>query len=423
MKWIIFLIPIFLFSAEFNLGGYLSLETRMKKEDYVFSFNESRLDLYFKGTNENFHFFTEFWVREVGLKGFKFIQDLQDFNNFSLFLELKESYINLSNFPLDFVDLRIGKQRTAWGTAYVFNPTDNLDPFDLEDIWDFERRISSFSLRMNLFIKDFTIQSVYIPFFTPSRLPEESILNKLYPSSNLVSSEEKIILLPKRNKENSIFGLRLKRNILGTDLSLSYTYGRNFLPFPRLAKVFPTDSGIHLRTELVYPRQQIIGFDFATSFNKFGIWGEFGYFIPESLTMRIDRTLLGFGYYDSLILDKNYYKFVMGMDYRQNDNLYFLIQYVYGFPYDAGENINDFLLFHSSIKFFDNRIELKMNYAFELCNIEDKEFSHLLSPELGIYPISNLQIKAGLRYIYGDYGNFGKMKDDENIYLVFKYNY
>lgn len=422
MKRFIFIIPVFLIAAEFQFGGYLNLDTRMNFKDYYFNFNESRLDFYLKAKNDNFNFFTEFWVRENGLNKTNTFEDLTSPEKYAFSIEMKEAYINLSNFPFDFIDLRVGKQRTAWGTAYVFNPTDNLDPLDLEDIWDFERRLPSFSLKMNLFVKDFSLQGVYIPFFSSARLPEERFLNILYPVDSMVSSVVNTIIFPPRTKENSIYGLRLKKNFAGTDFSLSYVYGRYNLPFPSNITIVPVMSGIQVNTELSFPKQQIIGFDFATSFDKFGLWGEIGYFIPESLNCVIDRSLIGLGVSDSLVLDKNYYKYVLGLDYRQND-IYVLLQYVYGFPYDAGENINDFLLLHSSFKFFDSKIELNLNYAFEIYNFEDKEFSHLLSPEISFYPLSNLQIKTGLKYIFDDYGNFGKLKDERNIYVIFKYNY
>ncbi len=422
MKRFIFIIPLFLIASEFQFGGYLNLDSRMNLKDHYFNFNESRLDFNLKASNDNFNFFTEFWVRENGIKNIYKLEELSSEDMFNISLEMKEGYISLSNFPFDFIDLRIGKQRTAWGTAYVFNPTDNMDPLDLEDIWDFESRISSFSLKMNIFVKDFSLQGIYIPFFTPSRLPEERLLNIFYPVNPMVSSVENTIILPSRTKENSIYGIRVKKNILGTDLSVSYVYGRNTLPFPDKITIIPTTSGINVNTELVYPKQQIFGFDFATSFDRFGFWGEIGYFIPESLNCLIDRSLIGLGTSDSLILDKNYYKYVLGADYRYND-IYVLLQYVYGFPYDAGENINDFLLLHSSFKLLESKIELNFNYALEFYNIDDKEFSHLLSPEISFYPLSNIQIKAGLKYIFGDYGNFGKLKDERNVYVIFKYNY
>jgi len=41
------------------------------------------------------------------------------------------------------LDIRIGRQRIAWGTADKLNPTDNLNPDDLEDIFDFGKHLDS----------------------------------------------------------------------------------------------------------------------------------------------------------------------------------------------------------------------------------------------------------------------------------------
>lgn len=422
MKRFFILIPALLFGAEFQFGGYLNIDTRILLKDYDFNFNETRLDFFFKGKNNNFHFYTEFWLKEA-LKDVNTMDDLVNIDKNSITIELKESYLNLSNFPFDFVDLRVGKQRTAWGTAYIFNPTDNIDPLDLEDIWDFERKLSSLSLKMTLFLYDFSFQTIYKPFFSPSRLPNERLFYVFYPIDSMVSSVKNLIEIPERSNVNSIYGLRIKRNVKGTDLSLSYVYGRYNLPFPESITVVSTTSGIKLNNKLVYPKLKTLGLDFATSIDKFGLWGEFAYFIPESLNCVIDKRLVGLGVSDSLILHKNYYKYVLGIDYRRDENLYLLLQYVYGFPYDSGENINDFILLHSSLKFLDSKIELNLNYAFEIYDFKNKKFSHLLSPEISFYPLSNIMIKTGMKYIMNDYGNLGKLKDEGNFYIVFKYNY
>jgi hypothetical protein len=48
-----------------------------------------------------------------------------------------EAYLDIYGLGIDGLDVRIGKQRIAWGTADKMNPTDNLNPYDLANIFDF----------------------------------------------------------------------------------------------------------------------------------------------------------------------------------------------------------------------------------------------------------------------------------------------
>uniref|UniRef100_A0A7C4Y4Y2 DUF1302 family protein n=1 Tax=candidate division WOR-3 bacterium TaxID=2052148 RepID=A0A7C4Y4Y2_UNCW3 len=418
MKRSFILLPIILFASEFEIGGYLNLDTRLLYKDYLFNFNETKFDFYLKGSNEDFNFYNEIWIKEIGIKDFSNLYELSQKEKFSFIPEFVESYITLGGFPFDFMDITLGKQRTSWGTAYIFNPTDNIDPIDLEDIWDFGRRIASFSFKLKMFLGGTSIQTVFLPFFTPGRLPEEKILNVLYPELSQIQDKELVLKIPERNIKNSIFGLKLKRNILKTDISLSYVYGRSSLPFPDTIRILFPD--IKMIANFVYPEMNIIGIDFATSIDRFGLWGEFGYFIPESLVL---TTIRGVVKSDSTILSSPYYKYVLGADFRQDDRFYILLQYIYGFPDDAGDVMNDFFLLHSSFNFFDHRLELNLNYAFENYDFNDKEFSHLLAPEISYSPLSNIKITAGTKYIIGDYGKFGRLKDESIIYMIFKYNY
>jgi hypothetical protein len=51
------------------------------------------------------------------------------------------------------LELTVGRQRIAWRTADRLNPTDNINAYDLEDIWDFGRHHGSelFYPRINVF--------------------------------------------------------------------------------------------------------------------------------------------------------------------------------------------------------------------------------------------------------------------------------
>ncbi|MCK7509029.1 MAG: hypothetical protein MZV70_36675 [Desulfobacterales bacterium] len=66
-------------------------------------------------------------------------------------LEIRELYIQLYGFLFDNLDVTSGRQRIVWGTADKLNPTDNLNPLDLEDILDFGRRRGSDAINLNYY--------------------------------------------------------------------------------------------------------------------------------------------------------------------------------------------------------------------------------------------------------------------------------
>jgi len=58
-------------------------------------------------------------------------------------LQLREAYLDLNGLLHSSIDIRIGRQRIAWGSADRLNPSDNLNPQEFEDFWDFGRHTPS----------------------------------------------------------------------------------------------------------------------------------------------------------------------------------------------------------------------------------------------------------------------------------------
>ncbi|MEO0206913.1 MAG: hypothetical protein ABIL22_09610, partial [candidate division WOR-3 bacterium] len=133
-------------------SGYFSTDHRILiKEDCPLSFEEYRLNLNpQQNLNDNIKFYGEVWLRSFGLPKIESLDDLFSKNKITPFeIDIREAYIDILKFPLENIDLRIGRQRIAWGTADKINPTDNLNPLDLEDIWDFGRHLGSNGIKID----------------------------------------------------------------------------------------------------------------------------------------------------------------------------------------------------------------------------------------------------------------------------------
>ena len=125
-----------------KLSGELLTDQRfLLKSPYDWAWNENRLSLKLdKKITDNSKFYSEVWLRNMGLPNISKSSDLYNKGIVDPYnLEIREAYVQLNGFLTKNLDLSIGRQRIVWGTADKLNPTDNLNPLDLEDILDFGR--------------------------------------------------------------------------------------------------------------------------------------------------------------------------------------------------------------------------------------------------------------------------------------------
>jgi hypothetical protein len=359
-------------------GELLSDERLLLKDKNNWVWNENRLTLKFdKKITDNSKFYSEVWLRNIGLPNLTTSSDLYnkgiiDPNN----LEIREAYIQLYGFLTKNLDLTIGRQRIAWGKADKLNPTDNLNPLDLEDILDFGRHRGSDAVNLNYYLNNnFSFQGIFIPFFQPANMPVGIFANALNPTMELpqgmvLKGYSDVLLMPKYNLgESAIVGGKFKGIIKGVDFSLSYVWGRDGLPFDTRNTFIPVDTlgGITINSQLSFARTHIIGADMATSIAGVGFWAEAALFIPEKdIIMTNDLSAL----YplspvpvtmDTKLLDKTkpYIKYVVGGDYNFSDGSYINFQCLHGFIHERGnDNLNDYFFLRYEKKFFNEKLKI-----------------------------------------------------------------
>jgi len=421
-------------------NGYLQTDNRLQlKGDNDFSWNEYRLDLKTEvKPAEKTHFYSEIWLRSFGFPTVQNSADLFDRNKVSpLNLDFREAYVDLYGFLFNNLDIRIGRQRIAWGTADKLNPTDNLNPDDLEDIWDFGRHLGSDGLKASYYLKDYTFSLIYIPIFTPAVLPCGDWASALFPSMELpagltLRNLTDTIIMPENNlKETSIIGVKTSKNFFGYDFSLSYVYGRDDLPLTKKITFTPasTPGEVNIASELVYPKMKILGMDMAGAIGDVGVWGEAAVFYPEKIEMTTDLSALGMGTQQSIILDdKPYVKYVFGADYTFKNGIYINGQYLHGFIHERGDdNLENYFMFGLEKKFFNDKLKITpIGGGIEIKDFKDIEnnYAYILSPEITYYPVDNAEITLGARFIDGkNTTTFGKLKDNDEMYFKVKYSF
>jgi len=425
--------------AGITWNGYLQTDNRVHLlGENDFSWHEYRLNLRAElAPFDKTHFYSEIWVRALGFPEVQNSADLGDKNILRpLNLDLREAYIDIYGFVLSNLDIRLGRQRIAWGTGDKINPTDNLNPYDLEDIWDFGRHLGSDGMLASLYLGDYTVTTAILPLFTPAVLPTgdwASIMSQPVdlPGLTVQNVTDSIIMPENSFRETFKGGLKVKKQFFGYDMSLSYVYGLDDLPTASKVVIVPTENigEVDIFTELFYPKMHIAGFDITGAIDEVGIWGEAAMFIPEEVILLTDMSALGMGIQESIAIEnKPYVKFLIGTDYTFRNGIYVNVQYLHGFVHERGsENLEDYLLFGSEWILLNNKIKIMPVAGAitvkDFSNIRDN-FAVVYAPEISYRPNDNAELSVGMRLIEGsDNTTFGQLKDNDEIYFKVKYSF
>lgn len=423
-----------------EISGALNSDLRLFVKSGTIYWNQNRLNLKFEKRAENTAMFSELEVRTFGFPQLSTSLDLTDFgqNKITLLtLQLKEAYIDLYGFLFPNIDLRIGKQRIAWGVADRFNPTDNINPDDLEDIFDFGKHIATTSLSSKIYFGDYTFSFIFQPVFTTAKMPYPEWASAFsepmtLPAPLILVGYTDNIVLPenKLNKTSSI-AVKVAKTFFDFDFSLSYFKGRDDFPLVNYVKLSPADTAtptlVKADISMIYPEIQVIGFDMAGQIGLIGVWAENALFLPEKVALTQDLTGLGLGKTGaSALSDAPYLKFVLGSDYTFNNGVYVNLQYIHGFINERGrDNLEDYIMFGLEKNYFGGKLNIKpLTIAAEVKNFADLKNNYALiySPMLVYKPYDNIEINLGGMLLGGkETTSFGRMRDKDTVLVNFKY--
>lgn len=424
-----------------RIGGQVKTDDRVSAETTPqLNHQEYRLDLTTAARpTDKARFFADAWVRSSGvLSNVTSSADLFNMGSVSpLNLVLREAYFEINGFVFDNIDLKIGRQRIAWGTADRLNPTDNVNPYDLEDIWDFGRHLGSDGVQLSVYAGDIQFTGIVIPVFTPAVLPTGDWATALMPASMqlppglTVAATTADVSLPAVSIADSITaGIKVKGSILGYDVSLSYLYARDSLPLVDKVVVTPVSaSSVKVSTNLLYPREHIFGADMAGSLLSVGVWAEAAVFLPEKVMRTEDTTALLGSVRESVALDSTpYVKFVVGGDYTFPGNVYLDVQYVHGFFQERGwNNLEDYFVFGLDWKLFDDKLKISpLGVVLEIKDWGDlpNNYAILAAPSITLLPIDNAELIVGVHLIHGtSTTTFGQLNNNNEVFLQAQYSF
>ncbi|MEM7159832.1 MAG: hypothetical protein AAF799_43735 [Myxococcota bacterium] len=412
-------------------------------ERHGFGRNENRLEFYFSYTpNEHLQIVGDVEPVFMGVAQTQELDDLATRQMLTPFhIESDAAYVAL-NDVLPNLDIKIGRQTLVWGSADKFNPTNNINPDDLED-----RPLFTEPIANQMLVVDYAplgdrlwFQGVYVPIFYPALLPPSAaaalkdpqaqvpfarqedvnqlgeLQDFLNVNTSLIPTVTTSVKVPRARFSNGQSAVKLGTTLGGVDMSISYYNGRHDIPLPVLAEAgtkerpegeleLPEDSPECCYTShvtLVYPRMQVIGADFATQLpflGDMGLWGEGGLFVPQANSIRIGFPILfdvtpddGINNRVSSISGPTirstpYVKATAGLDYSFGEHVYVQGQYLRGFIDEYGaDHIGNYIVGGTDLIFFGRHLIFRMFGVVDLPTGRGDEGSYVLFPELIVVP-------------------------------------
>ena len=411
-------------------------------EERGFGRNENRLEFYFSYTpNEHLQIVGDIEPVFYGVAQAQELDDLATQQMLTPFhLESDAAYIAL-NDVLPNLDIKIGRQTLVWGTADKFNPTNNINPDDLED-----RPLFTEPIGNQMIVVDYApladklwFQGVYVPIFYPALLPpsaaaalkdpqapvpfaNQSDLDQIGAlqelldiSPMLVPQVTTTVKVPRPRFTNGQSAIKLGTSLGGVDMSVSYFNGRHDIPTPVYVESGTKDPREGTEAEccytshvtLIYPRMQVIGADFATQLpflGNMGLWGEGGLFFPQPQELRmefpiaVDVTPSGRpnddgvtnpvrGMVGPTIRKTPFIKATAGVDYSFGEHVYVQGQYLRGFIDEFGaDHIGNYVVGGADLIFFGRHLIFRMFGVVDLPTGRGDEGSYVLYPELIVVP-------------------------------------
>ena len=415
-----------------DINGNIQTDNRIRFDEQEFTRNDTRLTLKFEGApSDEYHYFSE-----IQLEG---IRDIEEDEEFRWELDLREGYLDLYQFLFDSLDVRIGKQIIAWGTADQLNPTSNVCPDDLEDMFDFGEKLGVIAVQTTFYWGDVSLAGIFVPEFVPAELPAGDLASAFAsamepPEGMVFRNISQHTIAPERTlDESSQYALKISGLLFDYDVSLSYFYGRDDLPLADNVTMTPVDEQgtVDLETGLIYPEMQVVGVDFAGAISSVGIWGEGALFLPDKVEMttflNTPDGLQPQG--NSVVLDDEpYFKYVVGMDYTFENGWYVNAQFLHGFFHERGKDgLNDYIACRLEKKLLNDELKIvPFGVAIAITDWDDigNNYAFVGNPEVTYYPTDNVELILGAFIIEGKGENmFSQIKNNDELYVKAKVSF
>jgi len=332
-------------------------------------------------------------------------------------------------------ELTIGNQFVRWGKTDEVSPFDIMNPEDLRDGFvrsREERKIPIPMLDINLFEGMHKVEVLFIPFFKKSEL---DLVGRNWAFLNHYDQKVGDFTILEEDPPDDLpyteAGIRLAGTFRGLDYAFSYLYTRDDFPSIDSLSLPPnffiddpdsvaledlvtlaimSNQPIYLR----YVRQNVVGFEFETTWWNFGLRGDVAYVYKKLFITNKARAI-----------ERPVYTYVLGADYNGPGSFYFNLQ----FSQEIIQHYDDSILFFSEVTntvngkiskgFLDNNMEIGLRYLYNFTN-ED----YYINPSVIVKYWKNISLDFGLEIVGGPpCSTLGTYDHTDNVYGIFQYQF
>lgn len=435
-------------SRELVLGGHVSTELQIGLQG-CFSAGEPCRYLDLRNTNVVGLMLQSRITQKVAVRGavdfinlnVAGVETLDDTSNPEkiqpVHVRVQDAFVDLYGVALRKLDLRIGAQRIRWGTGDGINPTDRINPFNLEDPTAFDRRLSTIALLVAYQAGKIRFEVVGVPFFVPAALPMQETDFEIFTSSQeafdlneYVSGDRVVELrnidtrveLPERTLANSAFAARILWSGTVGDLGVSFYHGRDSLPQGHgdvlLTGYASDNTSVDIKVPLIYPRLNVLGLEYRVGPpGDFTFWGEAALIFPAQTSLVASQSQLQ-ALVDMDIIDqlpdplptqvtqsgRPYVQAIAGGDLVTPFGLYLNLQYSRGFPTERqGKEQGNYVLGAIRFTFPGGNLVLSNEAGLEIR--DDGTVGYMISPEVSLLFGDAVSLAVGAIWLGGAQGS------------------
>lgn len=394
---------------EFVFGGKLGHDTT-KHDSY--NMLEQRLQL--KTTlYPKFSQLLKDWSSELNFRGDFFVDE---YFGAKTGFELRE--LNLALTPLNWLDVKAGRQVFTWGTGdYLF--VNDLFPKDYISFYigrdDEYLKKPSDGIKFSFYSNEVNLDFVIVPLFEPNTIPKGDRLSFFDSFQGGIAGREsdRHLIEPSRQLNNTEYATRLYRNFSSYEVAI-YTF-RGFCKMPNS---YLNESN----RDLFYPRLDAYG----TSIRGPGLGGivnlEIGYY-----------NSLQDGNGDNRLIENSKMKYLAGYDRDLGNDLSIGLQYLLEQTLDY-DNYQSALLV-SDYRWDERRhlVTLRVTKLYKNQTVRAGLFTFYspsdeeiyLRPSIDYDVNDSLKLTLGANLIWGrdDITAFGQMEHNKNIYFRARYSF
>ena len=426
--------------AEYTLSGKLSHDSRVLLDKGIHSkdpgdedgqrgeFNKSisRLELNVQRVDEEgFSMFGKVWLTCDHLESYyaRTYQDNDTSSESNLerleydeFM-LREGYVTAA---FGAFEMKAGQMILNWGRTDEINPVDVVNPEDLSEFYTIdkmERKIPVMLFDGLLYMGDFTLQAVWLPFFEPAVVPSQGpwaqsmllefrkMAPDLYASLDFNDRDG----AGRRDINNSETAARLSGLVGSFDFGLVFFYGYNDQPAVKIDfanKIY----------DIIYKQYHGYGFDFAYSSGGCGFRGEFFY---RDRILYPHETPSGIDNYES-----QDFQGIIGADKTYGENLYVNLQVMYTRIFDYKDDIlmeEDLVMGMGTVekKFFREELTVALDFYYGF-----REKDWMIGPRIEYALTDNFKAKLSGFIVDGPLdSDLGQFKNNDMIILQIAYNF